>query len=387
MSHFKITEKQAEAVLDMKLARLTKLDTDKLRKELQAIIDQIAEFEKILNNKEHRISILIDKITELRNKYGDARKTKLMNIAIPKKEKEERVIPDEENVVVVTKNGDVKRIAKTKFKVQKRNTKGIKNYDGVILSSSAASTIDNIMVFTNLGRVYKMSVFDLPEGTNAAKGTNFSSLFKFSAGEKVMATTIIPSRTGAKYVCFVTKNGMIKKTTLEEYNSTSNRANGIIGIKIKEGDSIAEVLLTDKEEVVIGTKNGLGVRYTTDDIRPIGRVAMGIKGIKLNEGDEVVSAKVVEKDKLLLVASKDGYGKRISATEIPITSKGTKGVVITNKVELAGLAFVNDDDAVLVTGDKSLVCIDVKDIPVLGKATKGNILIKGNDSIYSITKV
>lgn len=387
MTYFGITEKQAEAVLDMKLARLTKLDTDKLRKELQAIIDQIAEFEKILNDKEHRISILINKITELRNKYGDARKTKLMNITMPKKEKEERVIPDEENVVVVTKNGDVKRIAKSKFKVQKRNTKGIKNYDGVILSSSTASTIDNIMVFTNLGRVYKMSVFDLPEGTNTAKGTNFNSLFKFSAGEKVMATTIIPSRTGAKYVCFVTKNGMLKKTSLDEYSSTSNRANGIIGIKIKEGDSIVDVLLTDNEEVVIGTKKGQCVRYTTEDINPIGRVTIGIKGIKLNEGDEVITAKVIEKNKNLLIATKDGYAKRIDINEITVTGKNTKGVVITNKTELAGLAFVDDNDSILVIGDKSSVCIDTKEIPILSKSARGNILIKDNNSIYSITKV
>ena len=387
MSHFKITEKQAEAVLDMKLARLTKLDTDKLRKELQAIIDQIAEFEKILNDKEYRVSILINKIIELRNKYGDARKTKLMNITIPKKEKEERIIPDEENIVVVTKNGDVKRIAKTKFKVQRRNTKGIKNYDGIILSTSAASTVDNIMVFTNLGKVYKMSVFDLPEGTNSAKGTNFNSIFKFSTGEKVMATTIIPSRTGAKYACFITKNGMIKKTALDEYNSAASRANGIIGIKIKEGDAIAEVLLTNNEEIVIGTKNGLCVRYTTDDIRPIGRIAIGIKGIRLSEGDEVVSAKVVQKDSHLLIATKDGYGKKINVTEIPITGKGTKGVIVTNRVELVGLDFIKEDDAVLVMGDKSSVCIESKEIPVHSRTTKGNILIKDNDFIYSITKV
>lgn len=386
-SHFKITEKQAEAVLDMKLARLTKLDTDKLRKELQAIIDQIAVFEKILNNKDYRISILIDKVTELRNKYGDARKTKLMDIAIPKKEKEERVIPEEENVVVVTKNGDVKRIAKSKFKVQKRNTKGIKNYDGIILSTSAASTIDSIMVFTNLGRVYKMSVFDLPEGTNTTKGTNFNSIFKFSTGEKVMATTIIPSRTGAKYACFITKNGLIKKTSLDEYNSSSSRASGVAGIKLKEADSIVDVLLTNNEEIVIGTKNGLGVHFTTEDINPIGRITLGIKGVKLNDGDEVIAAKVVEKDKLLMIATKDGYAKKIPVSEISITNKNTKGMSITGKVELAGLEFVDDEDNIFIMGDKSAVCISSKEVPELSRTAKGNILIKDNNYIYSITKI
>lgn len=387
INHFKITQTQAEAVLDMKLSRLTKLDTDNLRKELQGVIEQIMEYTKILKEKEYRNELLIGKITDLKKKYGDARKTKLLNIEIPKKEKEARIIPEEENVVVITKNGDVKRIPKAKFKVQKRNTKGIKNYDGIILSTSAANTIDNIMVFTNLGRVYKMSVFDLPEGTNAAKGTNFNSIFKFSAGEKVMATTIIPSRTGAKYACFITKNGLIKKTSLDEYSSTSNRANGIAGIKIKENDAIVDVLLTDKEEIVIGTKNGLGVHFTTDDINPIGRVTSGIRGVKLNEGDEVVAAKVVEKDKFLMIATKDGYAKKVPISEIAITNKNTKGMSITGKVELAGLEFVDDEDSILVMGDKTSVCIDSKEVPKLSRTAKGNILIKGNDYIYSITKI
>lgn len=387
MSHFKITEKQAEAVLDMKLARLTKLDTDKLRKELQTIIDQIAEFEKILNDKEHRISILIDKITELRNKYGDTRKTKLMDIIIPKKEKEQRVIPEEENVVIVTNGGDVKRIPKAKFKVQKRNTKGLKNNDGLILSTSSANTIDNIMVFTNLGKVYKMSVFDLPEGTNTTKGTNFSSIFKFEAGEKVKATTIIPSRTGAKYACFITKNGMIKKTALDEYNSCANRAKGIIGIKLKESDSIVDVLLTNEEEIVIGTKYGQCVRYTTNDINPIGRVAIGIKGIKLNENDEVIASKVVIPDKKLAIVTKDGFGKKINISDINILGKNTKGVNVTNKAEIAGMAFVNDEDTLFIVGDKSAVCINSTEIPELNKTAKGNTLIKGNEYIYSITNV
>lgn len=381
------SERQAKAILAMKLSSLTKLDGIELNKEAEELKNTINHLTVILDSKDEQIKIIRERLAEIVKKYGDARRTQLLDIAIPKKGKEERIIPDEENVVIITKNGDVKRIAKTKFKVQRRNTKGIKNYDGVILSTSAASTIDNIMVFTNLGKVYKMSVFDLPEGTNSAKGTNFNSLFKFSTGEKVMATTIIPSRTGAKYACFITKNGMIKKTALDEYNSAASRANGIIGIKIKEGDAIAEVLLTNDEEIVIGTKNGLCVRYTTDDIRSIGRIAIGIKGIRLGEDDEVVSAKVVQKDSHLLVATKDGYGKKIDITEIPITGKGTKGVIVTNKVELVGLDFIKEDDAVLVMGDKSSVCIESKEIPIHSRTTKGNILIKDNDFIYSITKV
>ena len=387
MAYFGITEKQAEAVLEMKLARLTKLDTDKLRKELQAIIDQIAEFEKILNDKEHRTSILIDRVTELRNKYGDTRKTKLMNIDIPKKEKEKRVIPEEENVVVINKSGDVKRIPKANFKVQKRNTKGVKNYDGVILTSSAANTIDNVMVFTNFGKAYKMSVYDLPEGTNASKGTNFNSIFEFAPGEKVKAATIIPSRTGAKYVCFVTKNGLIKKTTLEEYSSCANRKKGIAAIKIKEGDSIADVLLIDEEEIVVGTKYGQGLRFTTNDIRPIGRITSGIKGAKLNEGDEVVSARVVVPESKLAIMTTDGYCKKIETSEIPVTNKNTKGVAITNKTTLAGLDFVKEDDIILVIGDKSSVCINSNEIPEHNRTTKGSILIKGNECVYSITRV
>lgn len=381
------SERQAKAILAMRLSSLTKLDGIELNKEAKELENTINHLTIILNSKEEQIKIIRERLAEIVKKYGDARRTQLLDVEIQKKGKEQRVIPEEENVVVVTKNGDVKRIPKAKFKVQKRNTKGIKNYDGVVLSTSAANTIDNIMVFTNLGRVYKMSVFDLPEGTNAAKGTNFNSIFKFSAGEKVMATTIIPSRTGAKYACFITKNGLIKKTSLDEYSSTSNRANGIAGIKIKENDAIVDVLLTDKEEIVVGTKNGLGVHFTTDDINPIGRVTSGIKGVKLNEGDEVVAAKVVEKDKLLMIATKDGYAKKIPVSEISITNKNTKGMSITGKVELAGLEFVDDEDSILVMGDKTSVCINSKEVPKLSRTAKGNMLIKGNDYIYSITKI
>lgn len=388
MKEFNITEKQTEAVLDMKLARLTKLDFDELNKELEALISEIAEYNKILNNEDYRKAVLIKKIMELKKKHGtEPRKTQLLNIDMPKKEKEKRVIPEEENVVVINKSGDVKRIPKANFKVQKRNTKGVKNYDGVILTSSAANTIDNVMVFTNFGKAYKMSVYDLPEGTNASKGTNFNSIFEFEPGEKVKAATIIPSRTGAKYVCFVTKNGLIKKTTLEEYSNCANRKKGIAAIKIKEGDSIADVLLIDEEEIVIGTKCGQGLRFTTNDIRPIGRTTTGIKGAKLNEGDEVVSARVVIPESKLAIMTTDGYCKKIEVSEIPITNKNTKGVAITHKTSLAGLDFVKDDDTILIMGDKSSVCISSNEIPEHSRTTKGSILIKGNECVYSITRV
>ena len=381
------SERQAKAILAMKLSSLTKLDGIELNKEAEELKNTINYLTTILNSKDEQIKIIKERLAEIVKKYGDARRTELLDVVIPKKEKEERIIPNEENVVVINKSGDVKRIPKANFKVQKRNTKGVKNYDGVILTSSAANTIDNVMVFTNFGKAYKMSVYDLPEGTNASKGTNFNSMFEFEPGEKVKAATIIPSRTGAKYVCFVTKNGLIKKTTLEEYSNCANRKKGIAAIKIKEGDSIADVLLIDEEEIVIGTRCGQGLRFTTNDIRPIGRTTTGIKGAKLNEGDEVVSARVVIPESKLAIMTTDGYCKKIEVSEIPITNKNTKGVAITNKTSLAGLDFVKDDDTILVMGDKSSVCISSNEIPEHSRTTKGSILIKGNECVYSITRM
>jgi DNA gyrase subunit A len=381
------SERQAKAILAMKLSSLTKLDGIELNKEAKELKNTINYLTTILNSKDEQIKIIKERLAEIVKKYGDARRTELLDVVIPKKEKEERIIPNEENVVVINKSGDVKRIPKANFKVQKRNTKGVKNYDGVILTSSAANTIDNVMVFTNFGKAYKMSVYDLPEGTNASKGTNFNSIFEFAPGEKVKAATIIPSRTGAKYVCFVTKNGLIKKTTLEEYSNCANRKKGIAAIKIKEGDSIADVLLIDEEEIVVGTKCGQGLRFTTNDIRPIGRITSGIKGAKLNEGDEVVSARVVVPESKLAIMTTDGYCKKIEVSEIPISNKNTKGVAITNKTALAGLDFVKDDDMILIMGDKSSVCISSNEIPEHSRTTKGSILIKGNECVYSITRV
>lgn len=389
ISRFGITEVQADAILDMKLARLTKLNKDDLLKELKAKEKIIVECNEILTNESYRDMTLIEKITKLRDKYGDARRTKLLNIEVPKEEKEVKEVVPEDVVVIITQTGLIKRIPKTSFKIQKRNGKGVKNADDAILDTISTNTVDNLMLFTSKGKMYKMLVDDIPVGTNVSKGVKINTLITMDSDEKVIAVSSLYKETDAQYVVFITKQGLIKKTRLEEYTSMKKKS-GVTAIKLKDGDSIANVTFIDKEEMIVITKNGMAIHFPTDDITPISRNTSGVRAIKLAEGDEVIVGIPIHKktDTLAIITSK-GFGKKCSLDDFPYQARGGKGVnvhKITNITGcIAGAAMVDDEDTLLLIGTSNSICISVKDVPLLNRISTGSVMIKGN--VASIVKL
>ena len=387
---FNLTDIQANAVLDMKLAKLTKLDKDDLIKELEEKKLIIAECNKILENEAYRNETLIKKIILLKDKYGDERRTNLLNIEMPKEEKEvEQVIP-EDVVIITSKAGDIKKIPLNSFKVQRRNGKGIKSEDDAILDTISTNTTDTLMVFTNKGKMYRLLVDNVPNGTNTSRGVKINTLINIEADEKVIAITSLHRKTDAKFVLFVTKNGLIKKTSIEEYLKIK-RNTGIAAITLKEGDTIANVTFVKDEELLLVTKNGMSIRFKTDDIAPIGRTTVGVKGIKLEDNDEVLIGLPIHKlTDSIAVFTENGFGKKIKLEEFPIQGRAGKGVLIYKPTDItgkiAGASMVSDEDNVLVIGKPNCICISAKDIPELNRISMGNIMIK-NSRIISVVKL
>lgn len=385
IEHFHLDEVQAKAVLDMKLGKLTKLDKNDLIKELEEKRAIIAECNRIINEENYRNEKLIEKVIWLRDKYGDARRTELLNIEVPKEEKEiEEVVP-EDVVIIMSKSGLIKKVSVSSFKVQNRNTKGVKSGDDIILDAIKTNTIDIVMLFTSKGKMFRCLADDIPTGTNVSRGTLVSDLVKLDKDEKVMAVTTLHRSSTPKYIIFITKNGMIKKSYLEEYMKT-NRNSGIAALKLKEGDEVVNIIFQDEEELVLITKNGMSIRFGTKDINPIGRISQGVIGIKLSEGDEVIAGMPVHKlTDYVAIFSSDGLGKKVNLNEFVIQGRGGKGNIVS-KEKVVGAAMISDEDNILISGNTSSVCISAKDVPLLGRIAAGNIMIKGN-RIISITKI
>lgn len=385
IEHFHLDEVQAKAVLDMKLGKLTKLDKNDLIKELEEKRAIIAECNRIINEENYRNEKLIEKVTWLRDKYGDSRRTELLNIEVPKEEKEiEEVVP-EDVVIIMSKTGLVKKVPVSSFRIQNRNTKGVKSGDDIILDAIKTNTIDTVMFFTSKGKMFRCLADDIPTGTNTTRGTLVSDLVKLDSNEKVMAVTTLHRSSTPKYIIFITKQGMIKKSYLEEYMKT-NRNSGIAALKLKEGDEVVNIIFQDEEELVLITKNGMSIRFSTKEINPIGRISQGVIGIKLSEGDEVIAGLPVHKlTDYVAIFSSNGLGKKVKLDEFVIQGRGGKGNIVS-KEELVGAAMISDEDNILISGNSTSVCISSRDVPLLGRIAAGNIMIKSN-KILSITKI
>lgn len=320
---YRFTEKQAKAILDMKLSKLAKLEKTELLTEQEELKKQIDYCNTVIKDEEIRKVILEDRLSTLSTKYSNPRKTEVVQLDIQPEDKEIVNVVPEDVVVLVTQNGEIKRIPSESFKVQKRNGKGIKNKDEAILTTIATNTIDNLMIFTNKGKMYKLLVDNIPVGTNASKGTNVSNLITFEPNEKIMAISSFTKETKAKYVVFITKNGIIKKTLLEEYKTTK-RGSGIVAIKIGENDSILKVYLMEEEELVLITKKGMSIHFETSSINPIGRATVGVKSIKLDEDDEVIAGFPVNKEDKIVILSENGFGKKVDLNEFPLQGRVRK---------------------------------------------------------------
>jgi len=388
---YKLTEVQAKAILDMKLAKLAKLEKVELEQEKKELIAQIADLELHLTDETLQLKDIRTRLEEIVRKYGDARRTELAQIEVSKEEKEiEEVIP-EDVVVILTQSGDIKRVPRSSFRTQRRAGKGIKTEDDAILETISTNTVDNLMLFTSKGKMFKMLVDNVPVGTNASKGTKIGTLIKLESDERVIAMSSLYHQTNAKYVVFITKQGLLKKTKLEEYTSIKKGGNGIAAIKLKDGDSLANVTFLDNEEMIVITKQGMGIHFSTDDVNPIGRISMGIKAIKLAEDDEVIVGLPIHKETdTIAVITSQGYGKKISLAEVPYQGRGGKGVIVYKPSSItgiiAGAAMIDDDDNLLLVGKPNSICISATEIPLLSRVSTGNCMIK-NSKVERVVKL
>lgn len=374
---------QADAILDMKLSRLTRIDKTELIEEKKAKELIILECNKIISDKSHRDSIMIKKIEDMRDKYGDARRTKLEDIKIEPEEKEKIEVEPEKCVVVLTKNGGVKRIPSASFRQQSRNSKGTKMQEDAISAIIRTNTVDYLMIFTNRGKMYRLLVDKIPNGTNTSRPTPVSALVDMEIGEKPQVIYSIYKDTDAKYVVFVTKKGIIKKSKLEDFASLKNKK-GTSVISFVDNDSLASVFLANEENVIIATENGMGIQFSLNDVSATGKAARGVKGINLKEEDFVAAAlSVHDENDDLAIFFENGKGKRILLKEIPKQNRAGKGLKLGSGDKVAAISLVNDKDNILVSGFTNSLYVSAKEIPVFGRTAGGNAIIKGNISTVS----
>ena len=389
MDKYKIDEIQAKSILAMRLSSLARLEKIELEAEKDGLDRDIETYNKILCSEYEQINIIKNRLAEIVKKYGDARRTELAHIEIKPEEKEIETVTPEDVVVILSQTGEIKRVAKSSFRTQRKGGKGVKSEDDAVLDTIATNTIDTLLVFTDTGKMYRLLVDNVPAGTNASKGVRIGTLINLEPNEKVIAITSLERKNNKKYVVFITKKGLFKKTLLEEYTKTK-RSTGIQAINIKDGDSIANIELMDEEDMIIVTKKGMSIHFETKDIASIGRVTAGVKAIKLADDDEVlVGLPVRNNDDTVAVFSSLGCAKRTEISEFPLQGRGGKGVVIYKATpgtgEVIGAAMVSNEDNVLLVG-KTSICISAQDIPVLGRPATGNIMIK-NGKVNSIVRL
>ena len=386
---YKIDEIQAKSILAMRLSSLARLEKIELEAEKDGLDRDIETYNKILGSEYEQINIIKDRLAEIVKKYGDARRTELAQIEVKPEEKEIETVTPEDVVVILSQTGEIKRVAKSSFRTQRKGGKGVKSEDDAVLDTIATNTIDTLLVFTDTGKMYRLLVDNVPAGTNASKGVRIGTLINLEPNEKVITITSLERKSNKKYVVFITKKGLFKKTLLEEYTKTK-RSTGIQAINIKDGDSIANIELMDEEDMIIVTKNGMSIHFETKDIASIGRVTAGVKAIKLADDDEVlVGLPIRDKKETVAVFSSFGNAKKTNIDEFPLQARAGKGVV-AYKVspatgDVVGATMINDEDNILLVG-KTSICVAATDIPQLGRAATGNIMIK-NGQINSVTKL
>ena len=386
---YNFNEEQAKAIIDMKLGKLAGLERIEIENEKAELLDTIKQLNLIL---QYPRSELRKRLETLVKKYGDARRTELTQIDEIKNKEEKEIanVPPEKCVVVLTEGGSVKRVPATSFRTQKRGGKGVKTQDDITEAIIRTNTVDSLMIFTDKGKMYRLIVNNIPEGTNTSKGTPVKALIELEAGENVRTIYSIYRDTDAKYVLFITKNGLVKKTALSEYVGTK-KSKGIGAINIKEGDSLSVVTLIKDEPLILISKNGYMIKFNSNEITATGRLTAGVKGINLGDNDEIVAALPLRhvEDQLAIFTSK-GYGKKIPQKEITIQKRAGKGIICYKPNDVFGYVsaaqLISDEDNVLLVGNQNSVCISATEIPEMGRVAAGNMILKGNN-ILSVSKV
>lgn len=381
------SEAQAKAIVDMKLGKLAGLERIELQKEADELKELINKLNNILDKP---IAELLSRLKTLVDKYGDDRRTEITHLSETKEEKEIEFVEPEKCVVVMTEGGLIKRVPSSSFRTQRRNGKGVKTQDDITSAVIRTNTIDSLMVFTDSGKMYRLLVDTIPVGTNVTKGVPIKSLIAMEPNENPTIIYSIYRDTTAKYVLFVTKNGMVKKTSLQEYINTKKKT-GISAITIREGDSLAAVSLIDDEDLILITANGYTIRFPSSSISATSRTTSGVRGINLGDGDTVVCALPVrDKTDKLAVFFANGLGKKVELKEFLTQGRGGKGVlcgkITDNTGPVSAASLVADDDTLLVLGDTSSICISASDLSLSGRAANGVSIIK-NNKILSVSKV
>ena len=375
------TDVQAQAILDMKLSKLAHTEKIAIENELQEKEKEHKALIFLISDSVARCTSLVEEYKAFKNKFGDARKTAITQMNISDEEKEIAEIIPENCVVVITEAGNIKRIPAASYRTQKRNGKGVKNQDEVVHEVIKTNTIDNLMVFSSFGKVYKLAVNDIPVGTNATRGTSIETLVSMGVGEKfVTVASVARSAEQSHFVWFVTQNGIIKKTSLSEYTGMK-RKTGVIATTLKEGDALAKVFIAPDSQIMIFTKNGMALRFDGKNVSVSSRTAIGVKAINLNDGDIVADALYLSGEKSVMIFAANGMAKRVPVTDFVIQNRAGKGLICHKAGNVVAACPVNEDNMILVVGDTSTICVSAADVTEGSRSAQGVMTIKGNNII------
>ena len=395
MERFELSDAQAQAIVDMRLRTLTGLEREKLEAEYKELMDRIRRLEAILADRNLLLRVIREEILAISEKYGDERKTAIgfdeFDISM------EDMIPNENTVITMTKLGYIKRMTVDNFRSQNRGGKGIKGMqtieDDYIDELLMTTTHHYLMFFTNMGKVYRLKAYEIPEAGRTARGTAIINLLQLQAGEKITAVLSLKDYSQGQYLFMATKSGIVKKTPIQDYANV--RKTGLAAISLKDDDELIEVKFTDnKKDIILVTKYGQCIRFKDTDVRSTGRVSMGVRGINLSDGDEIIGMQLCSQGDYLLIVSEKGMGKRTSMSEFSVQNRGGKGVKcykITEKTgNVVGVKAVNDDNEVMmITTEGIIIRISCSDISILGRITSGVKLMNLDEkvSVASIAKV
>ena len=395
MERFELSDAQAQAIVDMRLRTLTGLEREKLEAEYKELMARIRRLEAILADRNLLLRVIREEILAISEKYGDERKTAIgfdeFDISM------EDMIPNENTVITMTKLGYIKRMTVDNFRSQNRGGKGIKGMqtieDDYIDELLMTTTHHYLMFFTNMGKVYRLKAYEIPEAGRTARGTAIINLLQLQAGEKITAVLSLKDYSQGQYLFMATKSGIVKKTPIQDYANV--RKTGLAAISLKDDDELIEVKFTDnKKDIILVTKYGQCIRFKDTDVRSTGRVSMGVRGINLSDGDEIIGMQLCSQGDYLLIVSEKGMGKRTSMSEFSVQNRGGKGVKCYKNTEktgnVVGVKAVNDDNEVMmITTEGIIIRIACSDISILGRITSGVKLMNLDEkvSVASIAKV
>ncbi|WP_077305962.1 DNA gyrase subunit A [Terribacillus halophilus] len=397
MTSFELSEKQAQAILDMRLQRLTGLERDKIEEEYQELVKLIAELKAILADDEKVLEIIREELTEIKERFGDERRTEIV-IGGTDFIEDEALIPEENVVITLTHQGYIKRLPSSTYRSQGRGGRGIQgmgtNEDDFVEHLISTSTHDTILFFSNKGKVYRAKGYEVPEFSRTAKGIPIINMLEIEKGEWINALIPVKDFVDDWYLIFTTKQGISKRTTLSQFANI--RRGGLIALNLREDDELISVRMTDgNKHIMIGTKNGYLIRFPEEQIRPMGRTAAGVKGISLRgEDDSVVSMDIIDEGVDILNVTEKGFGKRTPESEYRITNRGGKGILTSKITDKTGQMVAvkpvsGDEDIMIITVSGVLIRMPVASISVTGRNTQGVILIRiqENEAVATVARI